>query len=166
MAGLRIAVNVTAADMARAPFVERFLARVHASGVGFERVTAEVTETGLIDDLDGASTALTALRAAGCRVALDDFGTGYSSLSYLTRLPLDYLKIDRSLVQTITGDARDRVVVEGVIAIAAGLGLETVAEGVESERERVLLAQRGCTFYQGFLWAEPLDDAALQARVA
>ncbi|MBW6526651.1 GGDEF domain-containing phosphodiesterase [Sphingomonas sp. RHCKR7] len=166
MGGLRIAVNVTAADMARAPFVERFLARVRASGVGFERVTAEVTETGLIDDLDGAAVSLTALRAAGCRVALDDFGTGYSSLSYLTRLPLDYLKIDRSLVQTITGDARDRVVVEGVIAIAAGLGLETVAEGVESEDERALLAQRGCTFYQGFLWAGPLDDAALQARLA
>ncbi|TCP37275.1 diguanylate cyclase/phosphodiesterase [Sphingomonas sp. BK235] len=166
LARLRVAVNVTAADMARAPFVERFLARVRESGIGFDRVTAEVTENGLIDDLDGAAVSLAALRAAGCRVALDDFGTGYSSLSYLTRLPLDYLKIDRSLTQTITREARDRVVVEGVIAMAAGLGLESIAEGVESEAQRAALAARGCTMYQGFLCAGPLDNVALVTRLA
>jgi EAL domain-containing protein (putative c-di-GMP-specific phosphodiesterase class I) len=115
----------------------------------------------MIDNLHAAGTALAALRAAGCRVALDDFGTGYSSLSYVARLPLDYLKIDRSLTQAAVSDARDRVVMQGVLAIAKGLGLETIAEGVETEAQRLLLAARGCTFYQGFLCAEPLDDAAL-----
>lgn len=166
LAHLRVAVNVTAADIARAPFVERFLSRVRAAGVAFDRVTAEVTESGLIDDLDGASATLTALRAGGCRIALDDFGTGYSSLAYLTRLPLDYLKIDRSLTQAITGSPRERTVVEGVIGIANGLGLETVAEGVETEDQRVLLAARGCQFYQGFLCAGPLDDQALVELVS
>lgn len=163
LASLRIAVNVTPTDLSRGPFVDRFLARVREAGIAFDRVTAEITEGALIDDLDDATATLTALRAAGCRVALDDFGTGYSSLAYLTRLPLDYLKIDRSLTQTIAGGARDRVVVEGVLAIARGLGLETIAEGVETDEQRALLAARGCTFYQGFLCAEPLDDAAMVA---
>ena len=162
---LRVAVNVTAADIARGQFVERFLARVHAAGLPPGRITAEVTESGLIDNLDGAGDTLMSLRRGGCRIALDDFGTGYSSLAYLTRLPLDYLKIDRSLTQAITGNARERTVVEGVIGIANGLGLETVAEGVETEAQRTLLASRGCQYFQGFLCAGPLDDAALIAMV-
>jgi predicted signal transduction protein with EAL and GGDEF domain len=161
LSGLRVAVNVTATDLSRTPFVSRFLARVHEAGIAPGRVTAEVTEGAMIDNLHAAGTALAALRAAGCRVALDDFGTGYSSLSYVARLPLDYLKIDRSLTQAAVSDARDRVVMQGVLAIAKGLGLETIAEGVETEAQRLLLAARGCTFYQGFLCAEPLDDAAL-----
>ncbi|WP_193753074.1 GGDEF domain-containing phosphodiesterase [Sphingomonas endophytica] len=162
---LRIAVNITAADLSRTPFVDRFVARVREAGLAPERVTAEMTEGALIDNLGGAATSLTALRDHGCRVALDDFGTGYSSLAYLARLPLDYLKIDRSLTQAITSDARDRTVVQGVLSIAEGLGLETIAEGVETEAQRIMLAARGCTLYQGFLCAGPLDDAALIALV-
>jgi predicted signal transduction protein with EAL and GGDEF domain len=161
LSGLRIAVNVTATDLSRAPFVSRFLARVHEAGIAPGRVTAEVTESAMIDNLRAAGVALAALRAAGCRVALDDFGTGYSSLSYVASLPLDYIKIDRSLTQAAVSDARNRVVLQGVLSIADGLGLETIAEGVETEAQRLLLAARGCTFYQGFLCAGPLDDAAL-----
>ncbi|MEH3104738.1 MAG: GGDEF domain-containing phosphodiesterase [Sphingomonas phyllosphaerae] len=165
LSGLRIAVNVTATDLSRAPFVSRFLARVHEAGIAPGRVTAEVTEGAMIDNLRAAGVALAALRAAGCRVALDDFGTGYSSLSYVASLPLDYIKIDRSLTQAAVSDARNRVVLQGVLSIADGLGLETIAEGVETEAQRLLLAARGCTFYQGFLCAGPLDDAALIALV-
>ncbi len=158
---MRVAVNVTATDLSRTPFVSRFLARVHEAGIAPGRVTAEVTEGAMIDNLHAAGTALAALRAAGCRVALDDFGTGYSSLSYVATLPLDYLKIDRSLTQSAVGDARNRVVLQGVLGIAEGLGLETVAEGVETDAQRLMLAARGCTLYQGFLCAGPLDDAGL-----
>ncbi|WP_310100390.1 GGDEF domain-containing phosphodiesterase [Sphingomonas sp. BE138] len=165
LSGLRIAVNVTATDLSRTPFVSRFLARVHEAGIAPGRVTAEVTEEAMIDNLRAAGVGLAALRAAGCRVALDDFGTGYSSLSYVATLPLDYLKIDRSLTQAAVGDARNRVVLQGVLGIAEGLGLETIAEGVETEAQRLLLAARGCTYYQGFLCAGPLDDAALIALV-
>lgn len=166
LAHLRVAVNVTAADLARPDFAARFLARVDASGVARSRVAAEITEGGLIDDLDGATDLLTTLREGGCHVAIDDFGTGYSSLAYLTALPIDYLKIDLRLTQSIVGDRRHRVVVEGVIAIANALGLETIAEGVETEEQRALLEARGCTYYQGFLCAGATDVAGLVRLVA
>ena len=166
LAGLRVAVNVTAADVARAEFARRFLERVDASGVARARVTAEITEDGLIANLDAAANLLAQLRGAGCRVAIDDFGTGYSSLAYLKALPLDYLKVDRRLTQDITGDERDRVVVRGVLAMARSLGLETIAEGVETAEQRDALAAERCTYFQGFLCSPPVDSAALATLVS
>ncbi len=163
LAALRVSVNVTAADLARSDFADHFLAIIGRSGIAPGRVTAEVTESGLVADLAVASTRLDRLRDAGVRVAIDDFGTGYSSLAYLKALPLDYLKIDRSLTQDIAGGPKARIVVRGIIAIAAGLGLTTIAEGVENAGERDLLAAEGCDLYQGFLCAEPLDEAGLIA---
>lgn len=160
-AALRVAVNVTAADLARSDFVAHFLSLVARSGIDPARVTAEVTESGFVSDLSLAAERLDRLRDAGLRVAIDDFGTGYSSLAYLKALPLDYLKIDRSLTQDIAGGERARVVVRGIIAIAAGLGLRTIAEGVEDMTEHDLLAGEGCDLYQGFLCAVPLDERAL-----
>ena len=165
LARLRVSINVTAADLARPGFAEAFLARIDASGVARGRVTVEIVETGLIDDLDRAGAILARLRGAGCRIAIDDFGTGYSSLAYLKALPIDYLKIDRSLTRDIAGSERDRVIVRGVIAIARSLGLETIAEGVETEAERALLAAEGCDLYQGFLCSEPVDGAGLPGLI-
>ncbi|WP_375285668.1 EAL domain-containing protein [Sphingomonas sp.] len=165
LARLRVSVNVTAADLARPGFAEAFLARIDASGVARGRVTAEIVETGLIDDLDRAGAVLARLRGAGCRIAIDDFGTGYSSLAYLKALPIDYLKIDRSLTRDIAGSERDRVIVRGVIAIARSLGMETIAEGVETEAERALLAAEGGDLYQGFLCSEPVDGERLAKLV-
>jgi EAL domain-containing protein (putative c-di-GMP-specific phosphodiesterase class I) len=99
-------------------------------------------------------------------VAIDDFGTGYSSLAYLKSLPLDYLKIDRRLSQDITGSARDRIVVTGVIEMARSLGLSVIAEGVETEEQLSLLAEQGCELYQGFLCSPPVDIPTLEALVA
>ncbi|WEK42595.1 MAG: EAL domain-containing protein [Candidatus Sphingomonas colombiensis] len=163
---LRIAVNVTAADVARPDFAQRFVDHVTASGIVRGRMTAEITETGLISDLDIAAAALGALREQGVRVAIDDFGTGYSSLAYLKALPLDYLKIDRSLTRDIAGSARDRVIVRGVIAMAHALGLATIAEGVETAIERDMLAGEGGDLYQGYLCAGPLDSDALATLFA
>ncbi|PKP89761.1 MAG: diguanylate cyclase, partial [Alphaproteobacteria bacterium HGW-Alphaproteobacteria-16] len=165
LAALRLSVNVTAADVARSSFVDRFLDWVDSSGFPRSRLTVEITEGGLIDDLGQASRLLGDLRHAGCRVAIDDFGTGYSSLAYLKALPLDYLKIDRKLTQDITGSVRDRVVVRGVIDMARSLGLSVVAEGVETEEQLDLLAKEGCQLYQGFLRAGPLTEAELLALV-
>lgn len=166
LAGLRLSVNITAADIAQPSFAERFLALADASAFPRARLTVEITENGLIDDLSGAASLLATLRAGGCRVAIDDFGTGYSSLAYLKALPLDYLKIDQRLSRDIAGSTRDRVVVRSVIDMARSLGLGVIAEGVESEEQLALLAQEGCNFYQGFLRAGPLDAAALEAFVA
>jgi diguanylate cyclase (GGDEF)-like protein len=166
LARLRIAVNVTAADIAQADFAADFLALVDEAGIARGRVTVEVTEGGLIEDLGRAATLLAELRAAGLRVAIDDFGTGYSSLAYLKALPLDYLKIDQHFSQDIVGSPRDRVVVRGVIELARSLGLTVIAEGVETETQLALLAAEGCTLYQGFLCAPPLTSEALIALVS
>lgn len=162
---VRLALNLTAADIARPGFADIFLDRVDSSGFPRARLTVEITESGLIEDLSIAATLLAALRSAGCRVAIDDFGTGYSSLAYLKALPLDYLKIDKKLAQDIAGSTRDRIVVRGVIDMARSLGLSVIAEGVETEQQLDLLAKEGCQYYQGFLCAEPLDVAALSALV-
>ena len=165
LANVRLAINVTSADIARPGFAALFLEMVDASGFPRSRLTVEVTESGLIEDLGVAAELLAALRAGGCRVAIDDFGTGYSSLAYLKALPLDYLKIDKKLAQDIAGSARDRVVVRGVIDMARSLGLAVIAEGVETEQQLALLAREGCNYYQGFLCAQPLEVAALERLV-
>ncbi len=161
LSGLRVSLNLTAGDLGRPGFAALFLDRVAASGVPFERLTVEITETGAIRNLETAADVLSALRVAGMRVALDDFGTGYSSLAYLTALPLDYLKLDKALVHGIEGTARHRGVVRAVMTLARSLELAVIAEGIETEAQRRALAQEGCTFYQGYLLAEPLDEASL-----
>ena len=165
LAGLRLSVNITAADMLRPGFAAQFLTLVRESGFDPGRLTVEVTESGLIEDLGAAAALLADLRAGGLRVAIDDFGTGYSSLAYLKALPLDYLKIDKRLSQDITGSVRDRIVVRGVIDMARSLGLDVIAEGVETEEQLGLLAEEGCNLYQGFLCSPPVDSEALEALV-
>ncbi|USI73051.1 putative bifunctional diguanylate cyclase/phosphodiesterase [Sphingomonas morindae] len=158
---LHVAINVAAADIAEPNFADALLARITTAGLARERMTVEVTESELMTDLGAAAALLARLRASGVRVAIDDFGTGYSSLAYLKALPLDEIKIDRRLAQDIAGSARDRIVVRSVIDMARSLGLAVVAEGVETEEQLTLLAQEGCTFFQGFLCAPPLDVPAL-----
>jgi diguanylate cyclase (GGDEF)-like protein len=165
LAGARLSINITAADIVRPGFAEQLVATIEASGFDPHRVTVEVTEGGLIEDLNAAACLLARLREAGLRVAIDDFGTGYSSLAYLKALPLDYLKIDKRLCEDIAGSHRDRIVVRGVIDMARSLGLGVIAEGVETQEQLDLLAREGCNLYQGYLCAPPLDVAAL-ARLA
>ncbi|HST37805.1 MAG TPA: GGDEF domain-containing phosphodiesterase [Allosphingosinicella sp.] len=165
LAHLRLSVNITAADIVRPGFAAQFLAMVRTSGFAPERLTVEVTESGLIEDLAAAASLLAELRGGGLRVAIDDFGTGYSSLAYLKALPLDYLKIDKRLCQDIAGSTRDRIVVRSVIDMARSLGLAVIAEGVETEEQLGLLAQEGCNLYQGFLCAPPVAMGDLVALV-
>ncbi len=160
----RLSINLTATDIAQAGCAESFLAMVDASGFPRNRLTVEITESGLIDNLETAAGVFATLRAGGVRVAIDDFGTGYSSLAWLKALPLDYLKIDKDLAQDIAGTTRDRIVVRGVIDMARSLGLAVVAEGVETEEQLSLLAAEGCNYWQGFLFAEALTVEALVAR--
>jgi diguanylate cyclase (GGDEF)-like protein len=162
---LRLSVNITAADIIRPGFAAQFLELVAASGFAPGRLTVEVTEGGLIEDLGAAARLLADLRKGGLRVAIDDFGTGYSSLAYLKALPLDYLKIDKRLSEDIAGSTRDRIVVRSVIDMARSLGLGVIAEGVETEEQLGLLAQEGCTVYQGFLCSPPVRTEELIGMV-
>ena len=117
-----------------------------------------MTESGLIEDLRRRRTLLAELREGGLRVAIDDFGTGYSSLAYLKALPLDYLKIDKRLSRGHRRLARATGSwCASVIDMARSLGLDVIAEGVETEEQLALLAEEGCTLYQGFLCSPPVD---------
>jgi predicted signal transduction protein with EAL and GGDEF domain len=163
---LRLAVNVTAADIAEPDFLTSFLRLVDESGFARDRLTVELTESGLVEDLSSASLLLMQLREAGLAVAVDDFGTGYSSLAYLKALPLDYLKIDSSIARDITGNGRDRIIVRAIIDMARSLDLGVIAEGVETEQQLALLARAGATCYQGFLRSPPVTSALLAGLVA
>ena len=166
LAAQRLSINLTATDIAQTDCAEAFLKIVDASGFPRGQLTVEITESGMIDNLERAADVFATLRANGLRVAIDDFGTGYSSLAWLKALPLDYLKIDKELSQDIAGTTRDRIVVRGVIDMARSLGLSVVAEGVETEEQLSLLAAEGCNYWQGFLFAEPLSVEALAERMA
>lgn len=163
---LRLSINVTAQDMARRGFASKLLAAISASGIDPSRVTIEITETGIMADLKASARVISALRDGGCRVAIDDFGTGHSSLAYLKNLPVDYLKIDSRLAGDIVGSPRDRVIVRGVLQMARALGLAVIAEGVETSAQRDLLAEEGCTLYQGFLCAPPLSADELSRLIS
>lgn len=165
LGSLRLSVNITAADIGRPRFAAHLLSIIDESGFARDRVTVEVTESGLIEDLSVAAALLAELREGGLRIAIDDFGTGYSSLAYLKALPLDYLKLDKRLCEDITGSPRDRIVVRSVIDMARSLGLTVIAEGVETQEQLDLLAQEGCNLYQGFLCSRPVEAQALAELV-
>lgn len=165
LCNLRLSVNIIAADTMRPDFAESFLSMVRESGFDPNRLTIEVTETELIENLDAAAGLLARLREEGVSVALDDFGTGYSSLLYLKALPLDALKIDKRLTEDISGSGRDRIVVRSVIGMARALGLQVIAEGVETEEQRMLLVHEGCDLYQGYLCSPPVESAELAGLI-
>ncbi len=165
LAKLRLSINVTAADVAQEGFVPHLLAMIDESGFPHERLTIEITETGLIENIARAGALLRALRQHGLSVAIDDFGTGYSSLAYLKDLHPDYLKIDPSMSRDITGTPRDRIILRAIIAMARSLALTVIAEGVESEQQLDFLAREGCDIYQGFLRSPPVTSAELAGLI-
>ena len=129
---------------------------VAGSGIDAQRLKLELTESMVMDDLDDAVHKLGLLKSHGLRIALDDFGTGSSSLSYLTRLPLDQLKIDKAFVHKLPESRSDALVAQTIIAMAKGLGLEVVAEGVETPAQLAFLRGHGCDLYQGYLLGRPV----------
>ena len=115
-----------------------------------------MTESLLIENPEATLEMLREIKEMGLKISVDDFGTGYSSLSYLKSLPLDELKIDRSFVSGVPGDADDVAIVTAIIAMAHSLGLTVVAEGVETEEQLAFLEEQGCDEYQGFLFSRPV----------
>jgi diguanylate cyclase (GGDEF)-like protein/PAS domain S-box-containing protein len=156
MVDLTIAINVSALQFHQDDFVEQVLAVLERTGANPNRLKLELTESLLVTDIEEVIARMNALKAIGIRFSLDDFGVGYSSLSYLKRLPLDQLKIDRSFVRDILLDSHDAAIARMVIALADSLGLDVIAEGVETEAQRVALANMGCNSYQGYLFGRPL----------
>jgi predicted signal transduction protein with EAL and GGDEF domain len=155
---LRLSLNVTPNDLAQGDFAREFSGLLADTGFPAARLTLEVTEQVLLADVAHAALALESLTAQGMRTALDDFGAGFCNFRYLKLLPLHYLKLDRSMIEG-ADDPRDLAVLRAIIAMAGALDLAVIAEGVESEAQRVLAATEGCAVYQGFLRAQPLGAA-------
>ena len=140
-ARLMLAVNVSAHQFRHRYFVANVLQAVRASGANPAQIKLKLTETALINDIDDVVSKISALKEHGIRFSLDDFGTGYSSLPYLRFLPLEQLKIDRSFINRIPGNANDVAVAEAIIAMGHKLGLSVIAEGVETEEQRAFLTE-------------------------
>jgi len=153
---LPVSVNVSSLQF-RDPGFGASVARVlHDAGLGGEWLELEITERMLMDDIDAVAAALADLKALGVRIAIDDFGTGYSSLGRLKRLPIDRIKIDRSFVHGLPGDAGNAAIARAIVTLAQSLGLETIAEGVETEAQRDHLRALGCGQMQGLLYGAAL----------
>ena len=163
-AGWTLSVNLSAHAFRHHDFVSQVLAVVQATGVRPERLKLELTEGVMLHDVEMGIAKMQLLRAQGIQFSLDDFGTGYSSLAYLKRLPLAQLKIDRGFVRDVLSDGNDASIVRTVIALGQSMGLEVVAEGVETVAQRDFLASQGCQRFQGYLFGRPGPAAALQER--
>jgi diguanylate cyclase (GGDEF)-like protein/PAS domain S-box-containing protein len=156
-----MSVNLSARQLQQPELVEEVKAMLLETGLAPERLTLEITETAMMRDTEVIAARLRRLREIGVRIAIDDFGTGYSSLNYLRQLPVDVVKIDRSFVNGIVADPAQGALVAAIIDLGHVLGLHLVAEGVETEDQRLALEGLGCDLGQGFLWARPLELAAL-----
>jgi len=156
MRGLRLAVNVSARQIRQPDFVDQVKETLARTGADPSRLKFELTESVVLHDIEDTLEKMGILRSMGIGFSLDDFGTGYSSLAYLTQLPLEQLKIDRSFVRNLPLRRNDVVMAQAIIAMASGLGLEVVAEGVETPAQRDFLAQHGCHTYQGYLFSRPI----------
>jgi diguanylate cyclase (GGDEF)-like protein len=162
MGTLRVAVNISAAQFRLSDFVSEVAALVSETGVDVGRIELEITEGLLLGDDHSTLETLANLRALGFRIALDDFGTGYSSLSYLQRYPIDKIKIDRSFISNLGTDPSADAVVNAIVRLARALRLDVIAEGVETELQRVRLAAAGCDDIQGYLFGKPMSVQAIQ----
>jgi diguanylate cyclase (GGDEF)-like protein len=162
----RIWCNVSANQLTRARPTERLAGLLDRSGCDPNLIGIEITETAVLPDVTAAAREIAAAKNLGIKVALDDFGTGHSSLTLLRSLPIDKVKIDQTFVRELTRDPRVVAIVRGVINLADDLGLDVVAEGVETTEQARLLGELGCNYAQGYLWARamPIDSLTQQLR--
>jgi len=153
-----VSVNVSVRQFREPGFVAEVMQALDNAGVPPRALMIELTETMLADDDEAIWSDLDELREHGVQVAIDDFGTGYSSLGYLRRRPIDVVKIDKVFIDDILDSPHQLALVTGIVSLAQSLGLTVVAEGIETERHRELLARLGCPLGQGFVFSSPVDS--------
>ncbi len=161
---LVLAVNVSTKQLQAANFVAEVQNILLNTGVKASQLKLELTESAVLENIEDSISKMRALQLLGIRFSLDDFGTGHSSLQYLKRLPLDQIKIDQSFVRDITTDANDAVIVKTIISMSEAMGLNVIAEGVETQAQRDFLEAHGCHIFQGYWFGKPLPvDAFIAA---
>jgi diguanylate cyclase (GGDEF)-like protein len=161
--GLRVSVNVSGRQVAEGSLVASVTRALEGSGLPPERLQLELTETVLMDDVDGHVAVMRDLKTLGISLALDDFGKGYSSLSYLHRFPIDRIKIDRDFVRGLPDSRADRAIISAVLSFARALDMEVVAEGVETQQHVDALRELGCAYAQGFFFHRPMEAARISS---
>ena len=154
-AGVRIAVNLSAMQFRHQSIVDTILSALDGTGLSAKLLELELTESTLMLDPERSAAALKELRALGASIAIDDFGTGYSSLSYLRRLPIDKLKIDGSFVRDLTSNDTDESIVRAIVSLAHSVGLQVVAEGVETREQLERIRALACDQWQGYYCCPP-----------
>jgi len=165
--GFQISINTSPVQFQHShPPETNWVRRLAAMGLPGESLSIEITEGVLLDSTTGVTAKLLEWRDAGIQVALDDFGTGYSSLSYLQKFDIDFIKIDQSFVRDLQPQSTNHTLCKAIVAMAHALGLQVVAEGVETEQQRDLLLQAGCDYAQGYWFARPMAADALPAWLA
>jgi len=160
---LVLSVNISARQLSADEFVSQVQSVLQQTGIEPGRLKLEITESMLLSGIEKVILTMQQLKALGVSFSLDDFGTGYSSLQYLRRLPLDQVKIDQSFVRDLATVKRDLAIVATIVAMAHNLGLSVIAEGVETQEQRELLAGEGCNNYQGYLFSRPVAIEAFEA---
>ncbi|MGS2743300.1 EAL domain-containing protein [Halomonas sp. LS-001] len=158
-AGIVLAVNVSVVQFNKLDFVKTVLNALAISGASPYKLKLEITESLLASNVPNVSARMKELQHHGVSFAIDDFGTGYSSLSYLKKLPIDQLKIDQSFVRDMANSPNDRAIAQAVVTLSATMGLNVIAEGVETEEQRALLFEMGCETYQGYFFGRPCELA-------
>ncbi|WP_293660953.1 EAL domain-containing protein [Rhodoferax sp. OV413] len=164
-AGLELSVNVSARQFRDADFVDQVRSAIAQCQAPAQRLKLELTESLVLDNVDDTIAKMHTLKDLGVSFSMDDFGTGHSSLSYLTRLPLDQLKIDQSFVRNIGLQVTDSMIIQTIIGMGNNLGIEVLAEGVETEEQRAFLAEHGCKLCQGYLFGRPMPVEAFNATL-
>ena len=163
---LSLAVNVSARQFRQPGFVKQVGDMIKQTSINPSRLKIELTESTVLENVVDTINKMHALKSIGVRFSMDDFGTGYSSLAYLTQLPLDQLKIDQSFVRNVGLKSSDSMIVQTIIGMANNLGIEVIAEGVETDAQRDFLWGAGCRFYQGYLFGRPVPVKEFNARLA
>jgi len=152
----RIAINISPVQFRDPAFYDRIVETVESHGIDPGRIDLEITESAIISDVDRTAETLTKLKSFGCMISIDDFGTGYSSLAYLKNFPIDQLKIDRAFVNDIP-HKDDGMIASSIVVLGLSLGMEVLAEGVESEEQLDFLLRHDCQYFQGFYGSKPLS---------
>jgi diguanylate cyclase (GGDEF)-like protein/PAS domain S-box-containing protein len=156
MGAFKLAVNVSSRQFRQPTFVRDVMSAIESAGADPAQLNLELTESLLVENVQDTVDKMLALKAQGVRFSLDDFGTGYSSLSYLQRLPLDQMKIDRSFVRDALSNRNNAALARTVVALAQNLGIDVVAEGIETAEQRDFLIEAGCFAFQGFFFCRPM----------
>src|SRR5205085_6333672 len=162
---LTVSVNLSGKQFMQPDLIKQIEGILAETGLDASCLKIEITESAIIENIDAATEILRQLKSLGIRISLDDFGTGYSSLSYLHRFPIDTLKIDRSFVSRMHLP-KNAEIVRTIVSLAVNLGMDVIAEGVESREQIIQLTGLGCQYVQGYLLSKPVDAQAMHELIA